>query len=226
MNFHEALYSQTLALAHQLRSDPLAETDPATVTFLSYGSGVEVGEWTAFAQLAERWALRERKEQITGAQETLLICDLKYLKAGTRAAVLANTAGVVISNLIYKAALRHSIQHPYATVFHLESTGESWDPTGLQHEDPLIPLWQPSGAPPSAGGSGQFEIGEFPAGAINGSNATFISIYDFIPESVEVQINGIVQRPGIDFTTSGTRTITLTSSPETGETVQIDYERS
>lgn len=68
--------------------------------------------------------------------------------------------------------------------------------------------------------------GEIPAGAINGSNATFTAAFNFIPESVEVQINGLVQRRVTDFNTTGTQTIILTSSPTPGETVQVDYQRA
>lgn len=80
----------------------------------------------------------------------------------------------------------------------------------------------PAGPP----GSGIMVTGEIPAGAINGSNATFTAAFNFIPESVEVQINGLVQRRVTDFNTTGTQTIILTSSPTPGETVQVDYQRA
>lgn len=71
--------------------------------------------------------------------------------------------------------------------------------------------------------SGRFIFDETPTGAINGSNATFTSLFDFIPESVVVLVNGVVQRRIADFNTSGTRTITLTASPGIGEAVKLNY---
>jgi len=65
--------------------------------------------------------------------------------------------------------------------------------------------------------------GEVPAGAVNGSNATFTTAFDFIPESVEVFVNGIRQKPITDYTTSGTTTILFTDSPLTGDIILVNY---
>jgi hypothetical protein len=228
VNLLEAMYGELLQTAHELRRSSSSDTAaPLSVLMLSYGPQVEGGGWSAFAELRERWVVRERREQVTGRQETLLICDLDSLQTGTRAMVVANTSGVVINNLIFRAALRDSLVHPYSTVFALEATGETWDGSGLRSEEPLLPV--PAGG--GTGGtpapsSGLFIIGETPSGAVNGSNATFTTAYDFIPETVEVQVNGLVQRPVADFITTGTRTITLTSSPQPGETIQVDYQRA
>lgn len=76
------------------------------------------------------------------------------------------------------------------------------------------------------GPSGTEEVeGETPMGVIDGSNATFVSQFDFIPESVEVEINGLGQRRILDFNTSGTRLIIFSESPQAGDSVRIDYVR-
>lgn len=69
----------------------------------------------------------------------------------------------------------------------------------------------------------KFIFGETPTGAVNGSNAAFQSLFDFVPESVVVLVNGVEQRRVTDFNTSGTRNITLTEAPLTGESVRINY---
>jgi hypothetical protein len=78
----------------------------------------------------------------------------------------------------------------------------------------------------SGGGGGAGVVfSETPSGSVNGSNATFTTLNDFVPGSVSVRVNGLSQRPGTDFTTSGVRTIALTSSPTPGESIQVDYTR-
>lgn len=76
-----------------------------------------------------------------------------------------------------------------------------------------------------AGASADFVAGETPAGAVNGSNATFTSAFAFVPESVAVLINGLTQRKVTDFNTSGTNTIIMTDSPQTGDSIRISYLR-
>ena len=75
------------------------------------------------------------------------------------------------------------------------------------------------------GASADFVAGETPSGAVNGSNATFISAFAFVPESVTVLINGLTQRRITDFNTSGTTTIILSDSPQTGDSIRINYLR-
>lgn len=77
----------------------------------------------------------------------------------------------------------------------------------------------------SGGGlfSSDIVMGEIPNGLINGSNATFTSFFDFIPEKLIVERNGVTQRNGIDYTTTGTNTINLTFSPEIDESILINY---
>lgn len=64
---------------------------------------------------------------------------------------------------------------------------------------------------------------ESPTGVINGVNVTFISSQNFIPESVQVLVNGLSQQPVVDFTTSGNNQINLLVAPEPGESVLINY---
>lgn len=66
-------------------------------------------------------------------------------------------------------------------------------------------------------------VGETPVGAINGSNATFTTAYNFDPDTLELFANGIRQQVGTHYTTSGTTTITLGFSPVVGDTVTVNY---
>lgn len=71
---------------------------------------------------------------------------------------------------------------------------------------------------------GSFVIGETPSGAVNGSNATFTTAQNFVPESVQVFINGVSQTNTVDYTTSGTTTITLSVSPVSGDYIRVNYK--
>lgn len=71
-----------------------------------------------------------------------------------------------------------------------------------------------------------FVIGEVPSGSIDGSNATFETAFNFVPESVEVYVNGLNQLPLLEFNTSGNRTIILTESPGMGERILTNYLRT
>jgi len=71
---------------------------------------------------------------------------------------------------------------------------------------------------------GSFVIGETPSGAVNGSNATFTTSQNFVPESVQVFINGVSQTNAVDYTTSGTTTITLNVSPVSGDYIRVNYK--
>lgn len=100
----------------------------------------------------------------------------------------------------------------------------------IVNQDTLIP--QPSvdilevGAQGPAGVSGiisEFVAGETPSGAVNGINATFQTAFDFIPESVSVMVNGLVQRLILDFNTSGVNTLIFSESPGSGDSVRVSY---
>ncbi len=66
-------------------------------------------------------------------------------------------------------------------------------------------------------------FGETPAGAVDGSNATFTTSYAFKPESVQLYVNGVLER---HFVTSGSNTLLLSESPTTGEVLRVNYERT
>lgn len=76
------------------------------------------------------------------------------------------------------------------------------------------------------GGAADTVFGEVPSGAINGTNATFTTEFDFVPETVQVILNGMIQKRVQDYNTSGTQTITLNVSPTSGETLTINYQRA
>lgn len=67
-------------------------------------------------------------------------------------------------------------------------------------------------------------IGEIPA-PVSGSNHSFVTAFDFIPESVEVYINGLRQTLVIHFNTHLTTNILLVDDLETGDTIIVNYER-
>lgn len=72
---------------------------------------------------------------------------------------------------------------------------------------------------------GNWVTGETPAGAVNGSNATFTTAFDFVPESVEVFIETCRLSLLDDYNTSGTRTIQFYVSPLAGEKIRVNYQR-
>lgn len=93
-----------------------------------------------------------------------------------------------------------------------------------QVESPQIELVvSQAGATGPAGVDVSHIIGEFPVGAIDGSNATFITTFEFVPGTVQVYVNGVRQQQPVDFNTSGMQTILLAQSPKTGEIVLVDY---
>lgn len=73
------------------------------------------------------------------------------------------------------------------------------------------------------GGAFDLVSNEVPAGDVDGSNATFTSNFSFIPESVEVYVNGLKQKPITHYQTSGNQTIVLNESPLMGDQLLINY---
>ena len=67
-------------------------------------------------------------------------------------------------------------------------------------------------------------IGEMPTGAINGSNATFTSLQNFVPLTVDVILNSTIQTYGIDYITTGTNIITLNVAPVGGDILRLNYK--
>ena len=64
---------------------------------------------------------------------------------------------------------------------------------------------------------------ETPLGLINGLNTNFTSQYHFIPESVEVFLNGLKQQKITEYQTLGNNTIIVSNSLNTQEIVTINY---
>lgn len=67
-------------------------------------------------------------------------------------------------------------------------------------------------------------IGETPTGAINGQNATFTSLQNFEPLTVDVILNSTIQTYGIDYITTGTNTIILNVAPVVGDILRLNYK--
>lgn len=66
-------------------------------------------------------------------------------------------------------------------------------------------------------------VGEVPIGVTDGFNTVFNSHFNFVPETVEVYLNGIRQKIIEDYQLLGFNTIQFIFSPSTGETVILDY---
>jgi hypothetical protein len=92
-----------------------------------------------------------------------------------------------------------------------------------RREIKLVPTGVPG--PPGLSGSLVTVVGETPVGVINGSNATFHTQFAFVPESVEVFVNGLALRRPEHFNTSGPSTITLSDAPSSGEIIHVNYLR-
>lgn len=71
----------------------------------------------------------------------------------------------------------------------------------------------------------QWVIGETPNGDVNGANATFTTDYNFVPETVALFVNGLIQKKPIDFNTSGQTTILTAFSPEHDDVMLVNYLR-
>lgn len=91
----------------------------------------------------------------------------------------------------------------------------------------LLPTGLPGPqGPPGSPGNGVLVSGETPSGVLNGSNATFTTQFAFVPETVEVFVNGLRQKRIRDFNTSGSTTISFSDSPQSGDLILVNYLRS
>jgi hypothetical protein len=105
----------------------------------------------------------------------------------------------------------------------VEYTG-GYKPGGVYYSNGTT--WRYMGSVPVSGVSAatvNFVYDETPIGAVNGINATFTTAYPFLPESLELHINGLLQLKPTHYNTSGTTTIILSDSPLTGETLLVNY---
>lgn len=76
-------------------------------------------------------------------------------------------------------------------------------------------------------GLSQVEVkNEIPTGAIDGSNAIFTTAFPFVPESIQLFLNGIRQKSGDDFVNTDNQTILFSLSPDLNSFLLIDYTRS
>lgn len=73
-------------------------------------------------------------------------------------------------------------------------------------------------------GNSVFVIGEIPTGAINGQNATFTALQNFVPLSVDVILNSTVQTYGTDYVTTGSTIIILNVAPVSGDILRLNYK--
>lgn len=76
----------------------------------------------------------------------------------------------------------------------------------------------------TSSGTDVYVIGEIPNGAINGSNATFTTLQNFVPLSVELVLNSTIQTYGIDYYTTGVNTIIMNVSPVVGDIIRVNYK--
>ncbi len=98
----------------------------------------------------------------------------------------------------------------------------------MSDPDTLIPVMMLEGRGPAgprgASANALWVIGEIPTGAVNNSNADFTAGSNFVPETVQVILNGLTQRRIADFNTTGTNQFFLTESPQAGDFLQINYQ--
>ena len=62
-------------------------------------------------------------------------------------------------------------------------------------------------------------------GSLNGSNSTFLTQSNFIPETIELFSNGIKLKIIDDYNTIGNNTIQLTFSPTSTENLTVNYKK-
>ena len=85
-------------------------------------------------------------------------------------------------------------------------------------------LWiERGGASTSTGGT--YTYNEVPAGAINGSNATFTTALQFVPNKVSLYINGLMQKLVDNYQTTGNNTILINDSPQVGDIIIVFYKQ-
>lgn len=72
----------------------------------------------------------------------------------------------------------------------------------------------------------KFQVDETPSGTVNGSNVTFtLANTPHESESVDVFVDGLKMRSGVDYTFTGV-TITFTTAPALGQSIEVNYFRN
>lgn len=69
-------------------------------------------------------------------------------------------------------------------------------------------------------------LNETPSGVIDGSNTTFTTANNFVPESLCVQVNGLAQKPIDHFITIGSNTFDMNESPQVGDFLLVCYQEA
>jgi hypothetical protein len=95
----------------------------------------------------------------------------------------------------------------------------------VQAPAPIKVVTQPAGIPMPGNGIGNSIWNEVPAGALNGSNAIFRSDFPFAPESLQVFVNGQLQKLTSDYTILNSRDIQFYFSPQANESILIHYQK-
>lgn len=67
--------------------------------------------------------------------------------------------------------------------------------------------------------------GETPAGSVNGANTVFTTAFNFTAGSTHLYLNGLRLKPGTgnDYRETAANQITLSTAPQTGDALLIDY---
>lgn len=68
-----------------------------------------------------------------------------------------------------------------------------------------------------------FPIIEEALGVVNGINAIFTSTYPFKPETLQVFVNGLLQKKLLDYNNTDTQNIQFTFSPLDSENITLTY---
>lgn len=75
-------------------------------------------------------------------------------------------------------------------------------------------------------GTNSSTTNEQPTGTVNGTTTVFTTLRPYIASSLQVYIDGIMQRRGTDYTetTPSTGSFTMSAAPLTGQSILVDYQ--
>jgi len=59
---------------------------------------------------------------------------------------------------------------------------------------------------------------------VNGVSTSFSTLEDYLPGSLEVELNGVRQRPGVFFQESGAQSFTTSEAPQLGDSLSAQFE--
>jgi hypothetical protein len=141
---------------------------------------------------------------------------------GVRGAVAFATGDVVISGVVKTNGLYTSTGNAWKFI------GACCTPTDINNARPDVLLTAQSfkaymDAHPAGSSFPSFVIGESPIGTINGINNIFTSQNPFVPETVELFLNGIVQFKPAHYQTVGNNTLLISDSPLVTDTLLLNY---